>query len=271
MNKYDISLLNDLLPFNITNIERRIFPKELCNSFSYNKDFKLFFSILNTNFVTFLYFIIGRDWYGNYLQLYIAYKDGGTKVKRVYADGSERSVSVANYTFDIDDAVELCNIFNRKVIAKKRLPNCHLEMYRLHYIDDPWIEKDIFHTVADFPQYMGVIKTILSVPLAGVIYCVRKTNLLDNLSNGNELTLKSEHFNDYDSNAISVWHGNVKLGYIPKDHNKLINNALMMHDERIKCFLVERVNLSTCYSNNYTSGKDIKSFLVTIVLTNQVY
>ncbi|MHA1820234.1 MAG: HIRAN domain-containing protein [Promethearchaeota archaeon] len=52
-----------------------------------------------------------------------------------------------------------------------------------------------------------------------------------------ELTLKPEPDNPYDSHAVSVWHKDVKLGYLAKSKNRPFFDALMGDGPKLKCIL----------------------------------
>ena len=51
-------------------------------------------------------------------------------------------------------------------------------------------------------------------------------DIIHKIKTGDELLIKAEPDNKYDQNAVEVYYGNIKLGYIPKNENKTIRNIL---------------------------------------------
>jgi hypothetical protein len=43
---------------------------------------------------------------------------------------------------------------------------------------------------------------------------------------GTELILRGEPENPYDSEAVAIYHGDIKIGYVPKDRNSQISQLL---------------------------------------------
>jgi len=58
------------------------------------------------------------------------------------------------------------------------------------------------------------------------IYYTQNVNYLKTLKSGVQLELRPEPFNQHDSFAVSVWHDNRKLGYIPRGSNQRIFTIL---------------------------------------------
>ena len=48
----------------------------------------------------------------------------------------------------------------------------------------------------------------------------------NNLQIGSELLLKPEPDNRYDENAVAIWHGDHKLGFVPRSNNQPIATIL---------------------------------------------
>jgi len=49
------------------------------------------------------------------------------------------------------------------------------------------------------------------------------------------LSLKREPANEFDGNAIEVYHKQLKIGYIPKVENKIIAKSLSKHHYQATC------------------------------------
>lgn len=50
---------------------------------------------------------------------------------------------------------------------------------------------------------------------------------ISDLKVGQELELKAEPDNPYDANAVAIWAGKYKLGFVPKERNEML--SLMLH------------------------------------------
>lgn len=50
---------------------------------------------------------------------------------------------------------------------------------------------------------------------------------INDLKVGQELELKAEPDNPFDANAVAIWAGKYKLGFVPREHNEML--ALMLH------------------------------------------
>ena len=69
------------------------------------------------------------------------------------------------------------------------------------------------------------------------IYYQRKGEYLSKLQGKTQLELRSEPNNKHDKFAVSVWHNNEKLGYLPRDINKPFFKALNSNKLILTCFL----------------------------------
>ncbi|MFX1408782.1 MAG: HIRAN domain-containing protein [Promethearchaeota archaeon] len=69
------------------------------------------------------------------------------------------------------------------------------------------------------------------------IYYTRNGEYLSELPSKTELELKPEPNNRYDRFAVSVWHNNKKLGYLPRKKNKPFFNALVSNQLILNCIL----------------------------------
>ncbi|MCL2137674.1 MAG: HIRAN domain-containing protein [Coriobacteriia bacterium] len=68
-------------------------------------------------------------------------------------------------------------------------------------------------------------RNILDCYIAGFTY-YDGISVFDDLSIGTSVALRAEPDNPYDPNAVAVFYGNSKLGYIPRNTNKLISDLL---------------------------------------------
>lgn len=69
------------------------------------------------------------------------------------------------------------------------------------------------------------------------IYYTGNGKYLSRLPPKTLLELRPEPDNKYDNSAVSVWHQNHKLGYIPKNKNKPFFNALVNNTFDLSCLL----------------------------------
>jgi len=65
------------------------------------------------------------------------------------------------------------------------------------------------------------------------IYYTKNGHILRRLPQGTIFTLKPEPNNQYDSHAVSVWYESDRIGYIPRDSNAVVFNALS--SEKVTC------------------------------------
>ena len=69
------------------------------------------------------------------------------------------------------------------------------------------------------------------------IYYTGNSKYLSELPPKTILELKAEPDNKYDRYAVSVWHLDHKLGYIPKTRNRPFFNAVVKKNFDLTCFL----------------------------------
>ena len=65
---------------------------------------------------------------------------------------------------------------------------------------------------------------------------------VNDLSVGSKLDLRCEHNNPYDPNAVSIYHMNKKLGYIPQGNNQEISQLLYFGHDVFEVY-VSQINL----------------------------
>jgi len=68
-------------------------------------------------------------------------------------------------------------------------------------------------------------RNILDCNIAGFNY-YDGLDVLKKLKLGAPVTLKPEHDNPYDPNAVSIYYKNIKLGYVPRAKNTYISDLL---------------------------------------------
>ncbi len=69
------------------------------------------------------------------------------------------------------------------------------------------------------------------------IYYTGNGEYLSKLPSKTLLELKTEPDNKFDNFAISIWHQNYKLGYLPRKKNKPFFNALIENIYELTCLL----------------------------------
>ena len=69
------------------------------------------------------------------------------------------------------------------------------------------------------------------------IYYTKNGRYLSKLPPKTQLELKAEPDNKYDKFAVSVWHNNKKLGYLPRQKNQPFFNALLAENVILTCLL----------------------------------
>ena len=75
-------------------------------------------------------------------------------------------------------------------------------------------------------------KHYLDFNLAGFTYW-DGLDVIEDLKLGTELSLKSESDNPYDPDAVAIYYGKYKIGYVPRTHNSEISNFLYFGHENI--------------------------------------
>jgi len=83
------------------------------------------------------------------------------------------------------------------------------------------------------------------------IYYTRNGNYLQALKSGVQLDLRPEPHNRHDSYAVSVWHDEHKLGYIPRGPNRRVFSAI--NHEEVTCLLGR-------YSPSYYSDHEYRRY-----------
>jgi len=68
-------------------------------------------------------------------------------------------------------------------------------------------------------------KHLLDCHIAGFTY-YDGLDVINELQLGTPVSLKSEPENPYDPNAVSIYYGNTKLGYVPKSYNRILSDIL---------------------------------------------
>lgn len=75
---------------------------------------------------------------------------------------------------------------------------------------------------------------LLDCHIAGFTY-YDGLDVIDELKLGTHVTLKSEPENPHDPDAVAIYHGKTKLGYIPQAKNSTISNLLYFgHDDIVE-------------------------------------
>ena len=75
-------------------------------------------------------------------------------------------------------------------------------------------------------------KHLMDCHIAGFTY-YNGLDVIDELVLGTSVNLKSEPENPYDTNAVSIYYGDTKLGYVPREKNKYICDLLFFGHEDI--------------------------------------
>jgi len=88
------------------------------------------------------------------------------------------------------------------------------------------------------------------------IYYTGNGKYISRLSPKTILELRTEPDNKYDSYAVSVWHQDHKLGYIPKTRNKPFFDALVKDTFDITCLL--GCYIPSSRKTNYRSNRRYK-------------
>ena len=68
-------------------------------------------------------------------------------------------------------------------------------------------------------------KHLLDCNIAGFTY-YDGLDVMNELQLGTPVSLRSEPENPYDPNAVSIYFGDTKLGYVPKNSNRLLSDIL---------------------------------------------
>jgi len=68
-------------------------------------------------------------------------------------------------------------------------------------------------------------KHLIDCHIAGFTY-YDGLDVISELQLGTPVSLRSEPENPYDPNAVSIYYGETKLGYVPRDRNRFISDIL---------------------------------------------
>ncbi|MCL2526594.1 MAG: HIRAN domain-containing protein [Coriobacteriia bacterium] len=83
-------------------------------------------------------------------------------------------------------------------------------------------------------------RTILSTNIAGFTYH-DGAEVFDELKVGKKLSLKLEPDNPFDSRAVAVYAGKLRIGYVPSHENAIISDLLYFGHDDIFEVIVNRV------------------------------
>jgi len=73
-------------------------------------------------------------------------------------------------------------------------------------------------------------RNLLDCHIAGFTY-YDGLDVINDLKLGTQVTLKSEPENPYDHEAVAIYYGDTKLGYVPQAKNSFVSNLLYFgHD-----------------------------------------
>ncbi|MFX1361441.1 MAG: HIRAN domain-containing protein [Promethearchaeota archaeon] len=84
------------------------------------------------------------------------------------------------------------------------------------------------------------------------IYYTKNGKYLSKLPTKTLLELRAEPNNRYDKYAVSVWHNEKKLGYLPRNQNKSFFTALTSNTLTLSCLLGSYIPSSE--KKNYSRG-----------------
>ena len=80
-------------------------------------------------------------------------------------------------------------------------------------------------------------RNLLDCHIAGFTY-YDGLDVINELKQGVQVTLKSEPDNPYDPEAVSVYYGKTKLGYVPQVKNSFVSNLLYFgHDNIVEAII----------------------------------
>lgn len=73
---------------------------------------------------------------------------------------------------------------------------------------------------------------VLTCFVRGLVYCDLDLTKLK-LKRGDQLTLVPEPNNEHDSEAIAIYHGKTKLGYIPRDQTGEVHDLVNTYNSEV--------------------------------------
>ena len=82
-------------------------------------------------------------------------------------------------------------------------------------------------------------RNLLDCHIAGFTY-YDGLDVINELKQGVQVTLKSEPDNPYDPEAVSIYYGEIKLGYVPQAKNSFVSSLLYFgHDNIVEARVIK--------------------------------